>query len=625
MNTDTVSWLNRLAALLALTLISGCGGGSAGGEPAATSPLGLDAARSVSQTVGRAGGTLITAGADGTVYTLTVPPRALRSDASITLSPIAAIGDLPAGVSFAGGAHLTPEGQTFDVPVTLTVALPAPPPSAPIPFTYAAMLSERRLYPAVLIGRLLVFEIVHFSGYAALLAQPDIDLVHDANSYLPAPGAAGDQALQALVDAASEPPGEARGAAMRAALRGWLDNVITPAVVSTQSVTTIDVNPGAVNPVALEATSRLRGEMLMFNVALKYAVLVGAGDIDALYLDFRIAVKDAARHVIPLFNAACSQFPVAWAFAVPEVLAWQEIASDSGAAGLDPTLKRATVIDELCLQVAYEPDGGIDFPTGIQPGQSGTLSVRAGYTINGGPVRFDLPLFVLLTGASNVSPGGLQAPLAPLTGASVQQPFLWQHATTEMRIEVEACLADELLREVCQQGFVVRGESEAPFGCQESSVTVGEETLTRRTSVTLAAYNVGEAFANSSFGGAGAFGGSSARASSVAFYKVDAPGVPGSFQAVVRYRAGLRDGNPDFLPDGSASVDLTWPGGTQTHTEFGTFDRTHPITVQHGDVVKLEGRATVTSAGEGVVVFADYSIDLDPLPAGARLIEANCE
>lgn len=456
---NAVPRLMRLLLIAALGAgLAGCGGGSSQDSPPA-SPLRLENAAAVTQTIGPAGGTLTTTAADGTAYTLTVPPTALRRATAITLAPIASIADLPAGVSVAGGVHLTPEGQAFDMPVKLTIALARPPSSAPIPFTYAGELTQRRLYPAVLTAGTLAFDIVHFSGYAALLAQPDvIAFLLGGNGYLPTPGAAGDQALQALVSASLQLTGEARSAAMRAALRGWLDTVIKPAVVSTQAITTIDVNPSTANAATIEATTRLRGEMQVFDIALKYALLAGA-DVNALYPDFQVAVRDAARHVIPLFNAACSQFASAWFLAVPDVFAWQELARLSSATALEPALERAAVLDALCVQVAYDPNGGTDFPSGIQPGQTGTLGVRAGFTVNGGPVRFDEPMLVSARGTNTSTSALLGAGELVAPGARYQQQFLWEPATTEMRIDIKACLADELLREICQQAFVVRGVS----------------------------------------------------------------------------------------------------------------------------------------------------------------------
>jgi hypothetical protein len=624
-----------LVALLAISVLGACGGGSPSVEPEAASPLRLEAATSVTQTVGPAGGTLTTTSADGTVYTLSVPARALRTAASITLAPIAAIDDLPTGVSLAGGAHLTPEGQTFDVPVTLTVALPTLPPSAPIPFTYAGLLSERRLYPAVLNGRMLTFEIVHFSGYAALLTLPDIDLVL-GNGYFPPTSAATDQALQALVGAASGPPGEARRAAMLAVLRGWLDNVIKPAVVAIQAIAAIDINPGSANGAALEATTRLSYDMKAFDIAAKYTFLT-AGGTEEIYLDFQVAVRDTARHVMPLFNQACDSFPAALHLAVPEVLAWQELARYSSTTTLDPTLERQAVLDALCVQVAYDPNGGITFPIDIQPGQTGALVVRAGYSINGGPVRLDLPMFLLLTGASNVSPAGLQAPLSAAAGASEQKSFLWNAATTEMRIDIEACLADEHLREVCGRAFVVRGLPEG--GCPLYQVNVNGQTETSRRYSEVAERNY-----SSDTGGEGAgaivglnpivtlvanYAGTVTAQANVT-YQVDASQATGtSFDADWEW-----EGTYKIQPGGSCSAILSI--GNVSRTFIATAPDTTtgsrlplrfqlPITVRHGDVLPVRLDASCTSTGGDVL--ADLRMQLvKPLFAtGVRVEPVTCD
>jgi hypothetical protein len=85
------------AWLLALSVLAACGGGG-GDEPPLTSaaPLQLDSPKAVTANIGVAGGSLTTTGTDGTRYTLTIPAHALRKDVAITLTPIAALGDLPA-------------------------------------------------------------------------------------------------------------------------------------------------------------------------------------------------------------------------------------------------------------------------------------------------------------------------------------------------------------------------------------------------------------------------------------------------------------------------------------------------------------------------------------------------
>jgi hypothetical protein len=627
----TPGWTRRLIASGLCAGLIACGGGSGSGnavQPAPTAAVRLDSAAAVTRTIGPAGGTLAATATDGSVHTLTVPPRALRRDTAITLTPIASIADLPAGVSLAGGTHLVPEGQKFDTPVTLELVLAAAPAGAPVPFSYAGDLQQRHLYPATVAGGTIRFEIVHFSGYAALIGQLEV-LLGPSDAYFPLPSPAGEQALQSLVTAALQAPSATRNVAMLGALRGWLDGTIKPAVVAVQAFGSIDLDTDPVVSTSFDAALHLAGDVQMFAIAMKYAVLMGASDWETIAQDYKVAVHDAARYLIPKFNAACSQFPDAWVLAVPELLEWQALAQGSGAATLDPALDRVAVLQALCIQAAYDPNGGVDFPTGIQPGQSGTLNVRAGYTVNGGPVRFDQPLFVLLTGASNVSPAGLQAPLAPAAGASVQQTFLWEPATTEMRIEVEVCLADFLLREICQSAFVVRGQPaepppSSPGQCPSYRVTAGDNLATGGD------WSTGAVLPHD-----GLRGGSmrrnlepimsttsgTIRAVGVLHFRVDAsftdtPG--GVFAGRAFWRTSGGGSGVGTLMVNAARRALAVDGLNRTFAE-------QPFAVRHGEVMRVELDVTIDAEPSGFAQMTDTSgvVFLD-LPDSLKLTLITC-
>jgi hypothetical protein len=68
------------------------------------------------------------AGSDGTRYTLTIPARALVMDTEISMTPIAAIPDLPFSGGLGGAVKLEPSGLDFYDFVTLTIE-----PASPIP------------------------------------------------------------------------------------------------------------------------------------------------------------------------------------------------------------------------------------------------------------------------------------------------------------------------------------------------------------------------------------------------------------------------------------------------------------------------------------------------------------
>jgi hypothetical protein len=85
-----------------------------------------DAGRAVVARIGAAGGVLEATGADGAHYTLTVPPEALLYTETITLTPAAAIDNLPLSATGVRAASIAPEGLLFIEPATLTITPPAP-------------------------------------------------------------------------------------------------------------------------------------------------------------------------------------------------------------------------------------------------------------------------------------------------------------------------------------------------------------------------------------------------------------------------------------------------------------------------------------------------------------------
>jgi hypothetical protein len=190
--------------------------------------------------------------------------------------------------------------------------------------------------------------------------------------------------------------------------------------------------------------------------AEKYAILTHADSpaLIALESEFNALVVNSAKHAIAVLNQGCTGTASAL-LAMGEAVSWLKRAKHSGVAtagnGLDPD----TLLGGFCVQVAYDPMGGVDFPFGIQPGQLGTAMVRAGYTVNGGPVLFDKPMNIRIGPTTNAAPAGIFL-FAANPGATVQKTFQWLPATSEIRIDVSACLTG-FLDEICQQAFIVRG------------------------------------------------------------------------------------------------------------------------------------------------------------------------
>jgi hypothetical protein len=117
---------------------SNASGSSTGKEASATTsvlipnPLTVqatfDTTLSKSALLGAAGGTLSVTGANGVIYTLTVPADALPEDQTLTLTPFIDLTGSPLSGGTLGAVRIEPEDLLFFVPATLSIELPSPTP-----------------------------------------------------------------------------------------------------------------------------------------------------------------------------------------------------------------------------------------------------------------------------------------------------------------------------------------------------------------------------------------------------------------------------------------------------------------------------------------------------------------
>ena len=126
----------------------------------------LDETRSVEATIPLAGGTLSATGADGTLYTLDIPPDALLNETTIKMTPAASVSDLPFGGEQTHAVQLEPEGLFFNNFATLTIT-----PSQELPvdqqifFGYKAAGQELSLAAPEVNSPAIKLKLLHFSGY----------------------------------------------------------------------------------------------------------------------------------------------------------------------------------------------------------------------------------------------------------------------------------------------------------------------------------------------------------------------------------------------------------------------------------------------------------------------------
>jgi hypothetical protein len=128
-----------------------------------------DAVSAVSADLDATGGSFSATGADGTVFTLEVPPQALTSPETITLTPVSSVGGFPFSGGFHTGVEIEPEGLRLLTPATLSIR-----PAAPLPlnqtltYAYAKGGEDFILYPRLNdAADVIQIPLFHFSGYGS--------------------------------------------------------------------------------------------------------------------------------------------------------------------------------------------------------------------------------------------------------------------------------------------------------------------------------------------------------------------------------------------------------------------------------------------------------------------------
>lgn len=127
----------------------------------------LDSGRAVSGDITAAtGGTLSATAADGTVFTLEIPPNAFFSDKTVTMTPVAAIQGLPFSGGLAAAVDLQPSGVYLLDGARLTIRTPSPVSEAEeTTFAWNGSGEDFFLYPPVAANGDLQMHVSHFGGY----------------------------------------------------------------------------------------------------------------------------------------------------------------------------------------------------------------------------------------------------------------------------------------------------------------------------------------------------------------------------------------------------------------------------------------------------------------------------
>lgn len=122
-----------------------------------------DMVRAASARIGPAGGVVQATGADGTVFTLTVPRNGLVAAVTVTMTPLASVSGLPGGTAGVHAVDLEPEGLTF----LRTAALEIAPPNLPARARRTALTSvdgrDVALHPVTSDPARVVLPLAHFT------------------------------------------------------------------------------------------------------------------------------------------------------------------------------------------------------------------------------------------------------------------------------------------------------------------------------------------------------------------------------------------------------------------------------------------------------------------------------
>jgi hypothetical protein len=126
----------------------------------------LDTARAAQASLSEKGGTLRATSANGVVFTLTVPAKALFARETIKLTPFKSVQRLPFSPGLVGGVQIDPPGLRFSGSASLRIAPPQPVAKAQeTTFGDRTAGAQFFLYPAALGAPAVILTLTHTGGY----------------------------------------------------------------------------------------------------------------------------------------------------------------------------------------------------------------------------------------------------------------------------------------------------------------------------------------------------------------------------------------------------------------------------------------------------------------------------
>jgi hypothetical protein len=144
----------------------------------------LDKEHSTEAVIGTDGGTLSATGADGTVYTLDIPAKALVNGIKITMTPVASLSRLPGGSPHTYAVQFAPEGLYFYEDAILTITPPNPiPVESQVFFDYHGDGTGFGLAAPLQDLQEMKIRVFHFSGFG--VEEVSMNMLPDLQAQLP--------------------------------------------------------------------------------------------------------------------------------------------------------------------------------------------------------------------------------------------------------------------------------------------------------------------------------------------------------------------------------------------------------------------------------------------------------
>jgi hypothetical protein len=185
------------------------------------------------------GGFLTLLGPNGAFYQLTIPPNAVVSDTTVTMTAISSISGSPLGDELVAGVKLEPEGLQLLEPATLAITPPAPLAIADEgPFSAEGDGAVFHLFPLDPNPAALQMRLTHFSLFGLLKtdAERRADMIRNTAADV---GAQLEQEIAAEIEKARNGDGTIDAAATEQKLNYYRDRVVRPMMALAESDHTI--------------------------------------------------------------------------------------------------------------------------------------------------------------------------------------------------------------------------------------------------------------------------------------------------------------------------------------------------------------------------------------------------